>query len=40
MLAFFQLAPPEVIWNIGLDEFEELLASKRGSTLGLDFSSF
>ena len=40
MLAFFQLSPPEVIWNIGLDEFEELLASKRGSTLGLDFFIF
>ena len=31
MLALVQPAPPELSWNIGLDELEELLASKRES---------
>ena len=34
MLEFVQTAPPELSWNIGLDELEELLASKRESAPG------
>ena len=36
MLAFVQPAPNDLNWNIGLDEFEELLASKRESAPGPD----
>ena len=35
-LAFVQPAPPDLRWNIRLDEFEELLASKRESASGPD----
>ena len=36
MLALVQLAPPDLIWNIGSDRFEEHLASKRESAPGPD----
>ena len=36
MLALLQHAPPDLRWNIGLDEFNEILASKRESAPGPD----
>ena len=36
MLSFVQPAPHDMKWAVGLDEFEELLASKRESAPGPD----
>ena len=36
MLALVQHALPDLRWNMGLDEFEEILASKRESAPGPD----